>query len=77
MRDTKLLSKSSEGDMIAREVRYHEHSTTKFRKIFANFPTIKNIMLRTFRSKVLKLLQLCVCHLLKILCKVAMKLHLS
>ena len=34
----KLLAKSSEGDMIAREACYHEHCMTKFRNKFLNFP---------------------------------------
>ena len=37
MRDTKLLAKSSEGDMIVRYACYHEHCTTKFRNKFSKF----------------------------------------
>ena len=77
MRDAKLWAKLSEGDMIAREACYHQNCMTKFRNTFPKFPTIKKVMLKTFR-KVLKLLQLpSVYHLLNIISKIVMRLHLS
>ena len=78
MGDTKLLAKLSEGNMIAREVCYCEQCMKKFRNKFSKFPNNKKkIILKTFR-KISELLQLpSVCHLLKILWKVVMKLNHS
>ena len=45
-----MLAKLAEGDMIASEACYHEHCMTKLGISFANFPTFKKLILKTFRK---------------------------
>ena len=76
MGDTKFLAKLLERDMIAREVGYHEHCMTKFRNKFHKFSNDQENNVQN-GQKSLEAIAVTKCHLLKILCIVAVKLHLS